>query len=228
MKPNQFCFWWIKLESIGRHPFTDKISTINVVAWPVENQHSCDSTYTGLQIISVDMSQQIETIRTNSTRWDRGIQQKQYWAYTLNRSCRVVSTIMEVRDYVFIIIFRVRRRKFNHTAGGFQIPVSFLYNPNWLVWHPALINTHGWITVTGSWRFFHLVVEINLVQCRKWFGSLPWGKRLTLASRSISVEESDVFKIKDDDDNQGSNWRGVGGPGTPQFSCSFHCDPPTP
>ena len=39
-------------------------------------------------------------------------------------------------------------------------------------------------------------MELNLVNCRQRLGCLLWGKRLTLA---YSVEESDVFKIKDGD-----------------------------
>ena len=55
---------------------------------------------------------------------------------------------------------------------------------NWLVWKGILkqktrSNTRGWIT--GWWRFFHLVIELNLVKCHKRFGCLPWGKHLTLA-----------------------------------------------
>ena len=38
------------------------------------------------------------------------------------------------------------------------------------------------------------MVKLNLVKCRQKFGCLPCGKR-------PSVEESDVFKIKDDDDD---------------------------
>ena len=54
------------------------------------------------------------------------------------------------------------------------------------------------IPIVDNWlkAIFPLMVELNLVKCRQRFDCLPWGKCLTLAS----VEESIVFKIKDDDD----------------------------
>ena len=77
VKPNQFRFRWVKLESIRGHPSTNRISTISESL-----QHNLFRTNIHvtvyLQIISIGMGQQTKT--TNQLHKIRGVQQKQHWA----------------------------------------------------------------------------------------------------------------------------------------------------
>ena len=52
------------------------------------------------------------------------------------------------------------------------------------------------------WRFFYLVVKLNLKKCCQRFGCLPWRNVWSW----LSVEENEVFKIKDDDDEEDTEY----------------------
>ena len=94
--------------------------------------------------------------------------------------------------YIYVVYIRYIRYIWygggnSTTAEGFQISgISSLIRASWCEeGHPATKNTiqYPWV---DNWlmAIFPLVVELNLVKFRQWFG-LAWvcglGKRLTLA-----------------------------------------------